>query len=132
VIAGRDEGDAVADALDHAGPLVAEDARRVARGIGARRGIEVGVADAAGGEPHERLTRLRLAEIDLLHDERASELLENCCADSHTASLSREARGRIASPLTSLSGSEPQALSTVAFGVVRVQSPPVGAGNLRE
>ena len=87
VIAGRDERDAVADALDDARALVAEHAGRVARRIGAGGGVEVGVADAAGGEPHEHLAGLRLGEIDLLNDERAAELLENCCADLHAASL---------------------------------------------
>ena len=68
---GRDERDAVADALDDAGALVAEHAGRVAGRVGAGGGVEVGVADAAGGEPDEHLARLRLGEIDLLDDERA-------------------------------------------------------------
>ena len=70
VIAGRDERDAVADALDDTGALVAENARRIAGRVGAGGGVEVGVADAAGGEPHEHLAGLRLGEIDLLDDER--------------------------------------------------------------
>ncbi len=41
--------------LDDAGALVAEHGRRVAGRVGARRGVEVGVADAAGDEPHEHL-----------------------------------------------------------------------------
>ena len=87
VVAGRDERDAVTDALDDAGALVAEHAGRVAGRVGAGGGVEVGVADAAGGEPDEHLARLRLGEVDLLDDERAAELLENCCADFHGASI---------------------------------------------
>ena len=83
VIAGRDERDAVTDPLDDARALVAEHARRVARS-GRRRGrVEVGVADAAGDEPDEHLARLRLRELDLLHDERLTELLEHRGADLH-------------------------------------------------
>ena len=89
VVAGRDERDAVADALDDAGALVPEHARRVAGRVGAGGGVEVGVADAARGEPDEHLARLRLGEVDLLDDERAAELLEHCCADFHGASLPR-------------------------------------------
>ena len=89
VVAGRDERDALADALDDAGSLVAEHARRVAGRVGAGRGVEVGVADAAGGEPDEHLAGLRLGEVDLLDDERAAELLEDCGADLHGASLPR-------------------------------------------
>ena len=89
VVAGRNEAHAVADALDDAGALVPEHARRITGRIGTGGGVEVGVADAAGGEPDEHLAPLRLGEIDLLNDERAAELLENCCANSHGASLSR-------------------------------------------
>ena len=58
VIAGRDRGDALADALDHARALVAEHGRRVAGRVGAGGGVEVGVADAAGDEANEHLARL--------------------------------------------------------------------------
>ena len=92
VIAARDERDAVADALDDTRAFVAEHAGGISRRIGAGGGVEVGVADAAGGEPHENLTRLRLGEIDLLNDERAAELLENCCADLHGTSLTHRDR----------------------------------------
>ena len=94
VVAGRDERDTVTDALDDTGALVTEDARRVAGRVGTGGGVEVGVADAAGGEPDEHLARLRLGEIDLLDDERAAELLEDCCADFHAASLPRRTGGR--------------------------------------
>ena len=83
VVAGRDERHAVAHALDDACALVPEHARRVAGRIGARRRVEVGVADAARDEPDERLARLRLGQLDVLDDERLSELLENGGADLH-------------------------------------------------
>ena len=74
VVAGRERGDAVADALDDAGALVPEHGRRVAGRVGAGGGVEVGVADAAGDEPHEHLAGPRLGQVDLLHDERRAEL----------------------------------------------------------
>ena len=70
-----------ADRLDDAGALVSEHARRVAARVGAGRRVEVGVADAAGGDPDERLARLRLLQLDVLDDERLPELLEDCGAD---------------------------------------------------
>ena len=83
VIARGDERDAVADALDDTGTFVAEHAGRVARRVGTGGRVEVGVTDATGCEADEDLTRLRLGEIDLLDDERAAELLEDCCSDFH-------------------------------------------------
>ena len=83
VVAGRDRRDAVADALDDACALVAEHGRRVAGGVGAGGGVEIRVADAAGDEPDERLSRLRLGELDLLHRQRRSELLQDGGADLH-------------------------------------------------
>ena len=76
-------------ALDDAGALVTEHARRVARRIGARGGVEVGVADTARDEPDEHLARPRLGELDLLHHERPAELLEHRGADLHAAILER-------------------------------------------
>ena len=64
---GSSEVDAVADALDDAGALVAEHRRRVAGRVGAGGRVEVGVADAAGDEPDEHLAGLRLGQIELLH-----------------------------------------------------------------
>ena len=83
VVAGRERRDVRADLLDDAGALVPENGRRVAGGIGARRRVEVGVADAAGHEADEHLARARLGELDLLHDERRAELLEDGGADLH-------------------------------------------------
>ena len=85
VVAGRDERDAVADALDDPRALVAEHARCVAARIGAGGRVEVGVADAAGDEPNQHLAGLRLGELELLHDERLPELLEDGGADPHAA-----------------------------------------------
>src|SRR5581483_4373711 len=81
VVARPDEAHVRPDRLDDTGALVAEDARGVPGRIGTRGGVQVGVADAAGGEPDERLPRLRLLELDLLHDERLAEPLEDCRPD---------------------------------------------------
>ena len=85
VVTGRDERDIGTDALHRTGSLVAEDARCVPGRVGAGGRVEIGVADAAGGKPDEHLPRLGLGEVDLLDDERASELLEDSCADLHGA-----------------------------------------------
>src|SRR5205814_10364449 len=81
VVARPDEGCPRPDRLDDARALVAEHARRVAARIGARGGVEIGVAVAARREPDERLAGFRLLEPDVLDDERLPELLENCGAD---------------------------------------------------
>ena len=86
---GPDERHALPHALDDAGALVAEDARRVPGRVGARGRVEVGVADAAGGEPDEHLAGLRLREVDLLDDERLPELLEHGGADPHAGDPTR-------------------------------------------
>ena len=57
VVARRDERDARPDALDDAGALVPEHARRVPGRVGARGGVEIGVTHAARGKPHEHLAR---------------------------------------------------------------------------
>ena len=91
VVAGSDKAAAaLADALDDAGALVAEDARRVAGRVGAGGRVQVGVADAAGGEPDERLTSLRLGQLDVLDDERLPELLQHGGADPHGAKRNRQ------------------------------------------
>jgi hypothetical protein len=83
VVAGPDERDVGPDRLDHSGAFVPEDARRVPGGIGPGSGVEIGVTDAAGDEANECLPRLRLGEIDLLHGQRSTELLEDRSADLH-------------------------------------------------
>ena len=90
VVARPERGHAVADLLDDSGALVTEHARRVPGRVGARGGVEVGVADPAGDEPHERLAGLRLGELELLDDERLTELLEHRGADLHGAQPNRE------------------------------------------
>ena len=77
------EADVGPDLLDDPRSLVAEDRRRVAGGVGAGGGVEVGVADAAGGEADQDLARLRLGELDLLDGERLAELLEDRGAHLH-------------------------------------------------
>ena len=79
-----DLGDRGADRLDDAGALVAEHARRVAGRVGAGRGVQVGVADAAGGQPHQHLTRTGPVELHFLDGERLGELLENGGANLRT------------------------------------------------
>ena len=88
---GASRGDVGADLLDHAGALVPEHGRRVAGGVGAGGGVEVGVADAAGGESDQDLAGARLGQLDLLHAERLAELLEHRGAHLHD----RPARARI-------------------------------------
>src|SRR5262249_26816763 len=83
VVAGAHGGDTVADPLDDAGALVAEDARRIAGRIDAGGGVQVGVTDAARGQAHEHLAGARLGEIDLLDYERLPELLEYRRPDPH-------------------------------------------------
>ena len=81
VVAGRNERDTVADTLDDTSALVPEHARRIAARVGTGRRVEVGMADAAGDDPNERLALLRLLQLDVLDDERLPELLQDCCAD---------------------------------------------------
>jgi hypothetical protein len=45
------------------------------------------VADPAGREPYEHLSRLRLGEVDLLDDERLPEVLEHGGTDLHATNL---------------------------------------------
>ena len=83
MVAGRDVGDALADGLDHAGALVAEHGRGVAGGVDAGGRVHVGVADAAGDESDERLSGARPGQLELLHDQRPAELLEQRGANPH-------------------------------------------------
>ena len=100
VVAGSDERHARPDRLDDARALVPEHARRVAGRVGARGGVQVGVADAARGQPDERLAGLRLREVDLLDDERLPELLENSGADLHRDSSDTMRESLVSSPST--------------------------------
>ena len=85
VVAGRQRRDALADVLDDAGALVTEHGRGVAGRIGARRGVEIGVADAAGDEAHQHLSGARLGQLELPDRERSPELLEHRGPDLHAA-----------------------------------------------
>jgi len=85
----RQRGDALADTLDESSALVAEHGRRVPRRIDSRRGVHVGVADPARGEPHEDLARPRLGEIDLGDAQRRGELLQHGGSDLQRAAPSR-------------------------------------------
>ena len=87
VVARLHRADTVADTLDDARALVPEHRRRIAGRIGARRRIEVGVADPARDQPDQDLARFRLRELELLHLERRAEGLENGGADLHGSSL---------------------------------------------
>jgi hypothetical protein len=92
VIARRHHRHPRADSLDDAGAFVAEDAGRVAGRVLARCRVEIGVADAARCEADEDLALLRLSEVELLDDERLTELLEDCGADLHRAPSAVERR----------------------------------------
>src|SRR3954447_3315660 len=83
VVAGGDGGDALANFLDDARALVPQHRRRIARGVSAGGGVQIGVADAARHEPHKHLARPRLRELDLAHNERLSEFLEDGGPDLH-------------------------------------------------
>ena len=62
-VARLDAGDAGSDRLDDARRLVAEKEREVV-GDAALPGVEVGVADGAGLDAHERLARARIGHLD--------------------------------------------------------------------
>jgi hypothetical protein len=83
VVAGLDESDVLTHRFDDTRPLVPENRRGVARRVGAGRGVEIGVADAAGDEPDEHLPRLGLGKVDLLDRQGTAELLEHGGADPH-------------------------------------------------
>ena len=95
VIAHRHGAHPLTSRLHHAGALVPEHGRGVARGVGPRGGVHVGVADAARDEPDEHLTRARPREVELLHDQRAVELLEHGGAHLHELILPPPRRRRV-------------------------------------
>jgi hypothetical protein len=79
---------ALAELLDDAGAFVPEHRRCIAGGIRARGRVEVGVADPAGDQAHEHLTRARLGQVDGVDDQRLPELLEDGGADLHVGESS--------------------------------------------
>lgn len=93
VVADDQRRDPGADLLDDAGALVAEHAGGVAGRVGTGRGVEVGVADAAGVQPDEHLARLRLREVDVLDHQRLSELLQHGGANLHGSDATGRGRG---------------------------------------
>ena len=95
VVTGLNEADLGAHRLDHPGALVAEDARDVTARIGAGGRVQIRVTDTAGDEANERLSCLRLGQVDILDDERLPELLEHGGADLHAAAPSFDGRARI-------------------------------------
>ena len=95
VITRRDECHAGPDLLDDSSSLVTQNTVRVPGRVGAGGGVEIGVAHAAGLEPHECLAGFRLRELDLLNDERLPELLEHRGPDFHRSIL-RVGSGRCA------------------------------------
>ena len=76
MVADREVLDALADRLDDPSALVAEDRRRIAGRVDSGRGVEIGMADAAGNQAHERLAGSRVVEVKLLDDQRLAELLQ--------------------------------------------------------
>jgi hypothetical protein len=89
VVARRERLDAAPHPLHDACTLVSEHRRRVARGIGARRRVEVGVADATRLQTDEHLPRPGLGEIEFLHLQRSTEALEDGGANPHSAILGK-------------------------------------------
>src|SRR5205814_7486448 len=76
------------------GALVAEHGGGVARRIGARGRVEIGVADAAGPQLHKHLALGGRSQLHLLHLERLAELLQHRGAYLH-ASPPRSGRADI-------------------------------------
>ena len=74
------------DGLDDPGALVAEHHRQVVL-PGAIHDVEVGAADAGGGDAHPHLARPRLAELDLLDAQRSTGLPQDCCLRAHGGSI---------------------------------------------
>ena len=82
MVAGRDVRDPLPHRLDDAGALVAEHTGSGKRQV-AVAGDVVGVADAAGRDPDERLARARLLQLDLLDLEVGVELRQDGGRDPH-------------------------------------------------
>jgi len=89
VVADGQARDVLTDRFDDARALVAEDRRRVAARVDARRRVHVGVADATCRQAHEHLAGLRAVETDVLDDQRLAEFLEDGGANLHAADPTR-------------------------------------------
>jgi hypothetical protein len=99
VVSERQIADALADGLDDPCALVPEHRRGVSGGIDTRSRVQIGVTHAAGDQPNEHLALTRGGEIELLHDQRSGETLQQRRADLHVAAL--QARSiRMAAVLT--------------------------------
>ena len=68
MVADRNRADALTYRLNNAGALMTEHGRRVAGRVNTRGRVEVGVADAAGNEPHQHLAGLRFGKVNLAND----------------------------------------------------------------
>ena len=92
--------DSLADGLDDAGALVAEQ-HRERMVVAGSHDVEVGVADAGGLDPDASLARARLVQLDLL-DAEVLELVENYAA-IHDRSRLRASRPPTSARVTSVS-----------------------------
>jgi len=81
-IAGREARHVLADCHHHAGALVAEHGgqRRIVVTVAA---VLVGLAHAAGDDPHQQLVGTRIGEIERLDRERAEALARDRRGDLH-------------------------------------------------
>jgi hypothetical protein len=82
MIARFDGGYALADGLNDARRLVAENRRR-ARGQRSVKNVEIAVADAAGDGPDQNFGRIGLINLDFLHGERLVGRAHDCGFDFH-------------------------------------------------
>ena len=123
------EADAVADRLDDAGALVAQDGRAARRGRPVDR-IEIGVADARGAQAHEHFTGPGRGQLQLHELERRPGVLEDRRAYPQGApppggpapASASARRGAIVPPLRR------GGLLQLAQGVERMVAAPVVAG----
>src|ERR687897_176550 len=102
MVAGGHVRDALPHRLDHAGALVAEHHRHAAGAEVAVGEVQVGVADAGGGDAHEQLAGARRVELELLHGERLVVRVQHGGADLHAmrcaSSASRSGRAPTPGP----------------------------------
>ena len=91
----------VADRLDDAGTFVTEHHRRRPVPV-TLDDVQVGAADADGGDTHENLVRPWLAQLDLPHLERAPDRIEERSPGSHvSSSATSSSTGRSSAMLVS-------------------------------